>query len=283
MSSRDLIARTLRPFTSVYSRLRPGIRVLMYHRVRDTSPFDQLSVSLSRFEEQMAYLAAHCRLLCLDDALDELAAGNPLAGVVVTFDDGYLDNLTNALPIMKRHGIPATVFVTSAFCDQAKSHPRYRDEPRLHMNWDEVRELAASPLIRIGSHTLTHPFLTRLGEQDAWSEISESRKRLLEQIPRPIDVLCYPSGDAGKREFSMARSAGYKAAVTVAPGVNRDLDRPFELRRTEITDQDDPQTLECKLHGALDLPHGYLHWKRMRAFRKAARPSPVSLSVGVSQ
>lgn len=278
MSVRAAITRGLRPLASGYYRLHPGIRILMYHRVRNAPAYDQLSVSTARFEAQMAYLARNCRVLSMNEALDELAGTVTSPGVAVTFDDGYLDNLTEALPILRRYAIPATIFVTAGFSGQTLSHPRYpnADGPsRLHLNWDEVRELSRDPLIQIGSHTLTHPFLSRTAESQAWAEIADSRRQIQAQLGQPVDLFCYPSGDVGSREAQLVRRAGYRAAVTVAPGQNRPGQSAFELKRTEMTDRDSESELADKLAGAYDLPHALLHWRRTRRFRAAARAAHV--------
>jgi len=252
--------------------LRPGVRVLMYHRVRTTTGFDQLSVHPDRFEQQMARLQQSQCAVTLDEALDMLRHG-PIdkPAVAVTFDDGYLDNLRDALPILQAHAIPATIFVTVAFCDQTARHARYSNERgRLHLDWDEVRELSAQPGITIGSHTLTHPHLPQLPSAEAQREIAESRARIESQIARPVFHFCYPSGDLGDREARLAREAGYRAAVTVAPGVNRVHADPYLLRRTEVTDRDDEWAFALKLAGSYDRLHSVLHRRRVRQFQRQA-------------
>ena len=264
----------LRPLADVYGYLNPGMRVLMYHRVRTASTFDQLSVTPARFAEQIEFVAKR-RVVRLSDVATQLATGDRDPCVAITFDDGYLDNLTHALPILERFKVPATIFVTTTFCDQTARHGRYPEESnRLHLTWDEVRQLAAHPLIDIGSHTRTHPFLSRVSEAQATVEIAQSRAELETRLQKTVDLFCYPSGDLGAREIRLVRQAGYRAAVTVAPGLNRPSTSPFAIRRTEVTDKDDVRTMADKLSGAYDLPHHLLHWRRERRFRSARLASP---------
>lgn len=270
------LLRALMPYglmfgTWPYTLLRPGIRILMYHRVDRLVSYDQLTVSPERFAEQMGYLARHCRVLSLEQAVTELSAGRPVrSGVAVTFDDGYRDNLLHALPVLRRYRIPATIFVTTRFCDQDLSHPRYGNaSPNLHLTWEETRELAREPGIAIGSHTLTHPYLSRLDPEAAAREIAGSRDIIHERLGKPVDFFCYPSGDFGSREMQLVASAGYRAAVSVAPGVNRAGTHPYALRRTEVTDRDGPRELALKLAGAYDPIHWFLHRRRERQFSKA--------------
>ncbi len=258
--------------------LRPGIRVLMYHRVSRRDSFDQLVVSPKKFKEQMAVLASDYNVLTLEDAVSKLETKAPLPrnSVVVTFDDGYLDNLVEALPILEQYSIPATIFVTSNFCEQSQSHPRYEaeqqstDASRLHLHWSEVRELEKHPLISIGSHTVSHAHLPRLGTSEARREIIESKEIIESQLQRSIQFFCYPNGDYFDREISMLKESSYRAAVTVSPGLNRYAANSFSLRRTEVTDNDDARLLRYKLQGAFDLPHKLLDMKRRFTFRKSA-------------
>lgn len=260
------------PGALVARRWRPGLRILMYHRVRCAPAYDQLSVHPDRFEQQMAALRRAGPVLPLDAALERLQRGAMREPTyAVTFDDGYLDNLQVALPILRAHAIPATIFVTVAFCDQSARHPRYPTEPgRLHLDWDEVRELARQAGISIGSHTLTHPHLPRLAGPDAQREIAESRARIQAQIGRPVVHFCYPSGDLREREAQLTRSAGYRSAVTVAPGLNRAGADPYQLRRTEVTDRDFEWAFALKLAGSYDGLHALLHRRRLREFERGA-------------
>ena len=268
---RKLLASAAWPYAAISGVLRPGLRILMYHRVASLPFYDQLTVSPERFERQMRQLCARHQVVSLAEGLLALQAGplrSPL--VAVTFDDGYLDNLTEAAPILVRHGVPATIFVTTRFCDQAASHPRYgRPAKRLHLNWHEVTSLAAAPGIAIGSHTLSHPYLPTLDEEQARREIEDSRREIEAHIGRPVLHFCYPSGDLSTRELNLVRQAGYAAAVSVAPGRNHaDADR-FQLRRTEITDRDDDFDFALKLAGAFDPLHRLLHARRIRRFTQS--------------
>jgi peptidoglycan/xylan/chitin deacetylase (PgdA/CDA1 family) len=268
---RKLLPYAFLPATLLYSRLRPSIRILMYHRVSPLPEHDQLTVTPERFEEQMSYLAGNWRVIGLAQAVTELANSARIEpAVVVTFDDGYRDNLTQALPVLRKYRVPATIFVTGRFCDQTMHHPRYPSEQgRLHLDWDEVRRLAQEPGITIGSHTLTHPYLTRLDEQQARAEVFDSRDAIAAQTGTPVGYFCYPSGDVTAREAALVEAAGYHAAVTVAPGPNHHATPRYMLRRTEVTNRDGANELALKLSGAFDPIHLWLHSRRERSFAQA--------------
>ncbi len=265
------------PLGWLASRFAPGIRILMYHRVNEAPEYDQLNVSPERFDAQMAHLRRHCEVLSLAAAVTRLRHASPPVqpgrpSVVVTFDDGYRDNLVHALPILRKHDVPATIFITTDFTEQRLHHPRYGASPgRLHLDWDEVRHLAVQPGITIGSHTISHPYLSRVEFSAAEREIRASRSQIEARLGRMVDSFCYPSGDVTEREVQLVRAAGYAAAVTVAPGINRATTPLFELKRTEMTDRDDGHDLALKLLGAYDPLHAALHLRRRRQFANAAR------------
>lgn len=275
-SLRSLANRVLRVPAALLQRLRPGVRILMYHRVDDLPKYDQLAVSTARFREQMRILASTRRVVSLETAVEMLRRGQSEPVVAITFDDGYLDNLHNALPVLREFSLPATIFVTTEFCDQSRVHPRYAPcDGRLHLSWEEVRMLARDPLITIGSHTRTHPFLSRLDAQAVEREIRDSRQELESALGIPVKFFCYPSGDFSQREADLVRAAGYEAAVSVAPGLNRPPANLYELRRTEITDRDGAAEFIGKLDGAFDLLHAYLHRRRLHAQASARRQAAI--------
>ena len=269
---RRFLSTILQPFCHFYYQKRyyrhhQGVRILMYHRVNVSGEYDQLTVSPERFEQHMLWLAQHYEVISL--AQMQSQRHQPTMGkrpqVVLTFDDGYLDNLIYAIPILIQYKLPATIFVTTNFCQQTHQHPRYpASTTRLHLNWLEVRQLQKSPLITIGSHTCSHPNLPHLSSAQSWHEINQSRQLLAQQLGKAPDFFCYPSGYLSQRELDNVKKAGYLGAVTVAGGLNHNKTPAFALKRTEITEKDDIQDLKRKLDGAFDLPHQWLHWRRTR-------------------
>jgi peptidoglycan/xylan/chitin deacetylase (PgdA/CDA1 family) len=269
---RTAVATACLPWSTLASAARPGVRVLMYHRVFPRADYDQLTVTPERFAEQMQWLSQHFEVVSLSDAVSGLGQGNGRQRVAITFDDGYRDNLQHALPVLQRLRLPATIFITTSFCSQAMRHPRYPAvDGQLHLTWDEVRVLASAPGITIGSHTATHPYLQRISNEQVRAEIGDSRKCIEDEIGRPVEFFCYPSGDVGPREIEAARAAGYRASVTVAPGLNRAGIDLQALRRTEITQHDGPTDFALKLRGGYDPIHALLHWRRQRRFASQAQ------------
>jgi peptidoglycan/xylan/chitin deacetylase (PgdA/CDA1 family) len=231
-----------------------GLRVLCYHRV--SSDKDELSVSPSAFRSQMEFiLRIRASTEALDDGLDKLREGALGRHVCVTFDDGYRDNLENAIPVLRDLGIPATIFVASGMIDGTAPVSWYRQPPPL-LSWDELREISQGGLVAIGAHSRTHPALPKLPDEEAWGEVAGSRADIEKRTGRPVTSFAYPSGLYGEREVRMARDAGYRVAVTCAPGANGPGQRPHELRRLIVGPRDDLTMFEAKLTGLLDEPWG---------------------------
>ena len=141
--ARSLVVRSCRPWAGLAT-------CLLYHRVcRDEDRQDQLatgfapnralSVRLSAFDAQMAFVARHFNCLSLPEAVRRLASGTlPERSLVVTFDDGYLDNLTLALPILRKHSVPATVYIATGLIDMT-GLPWWYELEQLIASSSEVR------------------------------------------------------------------------------------------------------------------------------------------------
>jgi peptidoglycan/xylan/chitin deacetylase (PgdA/CDA1 family) len=228
------------------------LRVLGYHRIADDA--DELAVRPRAFRRQMErLLALGAQPLSLDDAPGLLNEGVDRFYVCVTFDDGYHDNLMEAVPVLRELRIPATIFVPTAAIDGTARLYWYAAQPRL-LSWRELRELSADSLFSVGSHTRRHPDLTRLTQKGAWEEIAGSKAELEDRLGVPATSFAYPAGCMSEREARMVVEAGYTVAVTTRPGPNHAGMRPDALRRNFIERRDDESLLEAKLAGLLDAP-----------------------------
>jgi peptidoglycan/xylan/chitin deacetylase (PgdA/CDA1 family) len=231
-----------------------GLRILLYHRVADDD--DPLALAPSRFAEQMDYLAAHgYRALDLVTALALQRRGVlPEHTVALTFDDGFADVAEHALPALERHDFRATMFVTTGVTDGRASFAWYEGpQPRV-LGWDEVIDLDRRGTLRFEAHTVSHPSLLSLDEAAADAEIGGSRRELAERLGRPVTAFAYPAGLYGERERRLVAQAGFDAAVSCEPGVNRFGDDPLLLRRRQIDSRDRLLDFRAKLGGGHDTP-----------------------------
>jgi len=167
----------------------------------------------------------------------------------VTFDDAFQSLLDNALPELGRRRIPCTIFAVSETLGQPAN---WEDIGETHgneqiMTVEQMRQVA-SDRVCIGAHTLTHPVLTKLDEQAARREITESRSRLQELLGQEIPLFSFPYGAFNDRLVSLCREAGYERVYTTLPapvGAHE-----FVVGRTPVDPTDSKLEFHLKLVGA---------------------------------
>jgi peptidoglycan/xylan/chitin deacetylase (PgdA/CDA1 family) len=287
-------------------RLRAGaVGIVMYHGVNAAAMRvpNWCQLDATEFQRQVAFLAREYRVLPLGEVVERLWGGQPLPerAVCLTFDDGFRNVLTTALPILMRHQVPATVFLVTGAVGTRQpawpdllSHdiaatpcgsiafedlrlplvtPRQRfqaaaalgrrlkamedpererrlvelraalgpstvepDEPQATLDWDEIRQLARTGLIDFGSHTHTHPILSRCSPDRQRAELQVSRDILLDRLGT-ADLFAYPNG--GRDDFNgqtqaILRELGYRCAVSTISGLNRPGEDLFALKRVPV-------------------------------------------------
>lgn len=206
--------------------------ILMYHYIShppanaDIYRRD-LSVGPERFESHLKYLqGAGYRTVTLDDLLYALTQGRalPEKAVILTFDDGYEDNYTNAFPLLQRYGMVGHFFIISDFVNQGR--PGY-------MSWSQIEEMAAAGQ-RFGSHSRDHPDLKgKPLDYLVWQALGgkESIEEHLGYHPRWIS---YPAGSYDAQVIAVYHSAGYWGGLSTRQGATHTLDNIFELKRVRI-------------------------------------------------
>jgi peptidoglycan/xylan/chitin deacetylase (PgdA/CDA1 family) len=232
---------------------RSGLRILFYHRVSDDR--DALAVSPRSFREQMDFLAtAGYRVVDAVEAADLLVRGDVSAKTIgLNFDDGYLDVAENALPVLEQHGFRATVFVPTGVIDGNATFSWYRRQPPL-LAWDEIVELDRAGTLRFEAHTVTHPNLLTLDEENAREEIGGSKRTLEARLGRPVEAFCYPGGLFGERERRLVDEAGFTIGVSCEPGVNVSGTDLLALRRRQVDPSDSLLDFRAKVGGGHDNP-----------------------------
>jgi peptidoglycan/xylan/chitin deacetylase (PgdA/CDA1 family) len=238
-----------------------SLRVLMYHKVNDL-PNNRMSMPVSLFDEQMAELGElGYTVVGLDAVLGHYVEGLPLpdGAVLITFDDGYRDNLLNAAPVLKKYGYPAVQFVPIAYVGDAQPlpHEKYLSAHGVRnptVDWSEIRELENHG-VRIESHGISHRPLAELEIDEAAREITISKLKLEERLGRPVRAFSYVKGseaDYKPVHPSLVRQAGYDLAFTAVSGANSPASDPLQLRRYNVEPYSH-RTFELVLAGACDL------------------------------
>jgi peptidoglycan/xylan/chitin deacetylase (PgdA/CDA1 family) len=178
---------------------RPGIIVLVYHRVGGTSD-RQIDLPVELFDWQMRYLRERYRVISLDQAvaIAEESRAPREETVAITFDDGYEDIHRNAFPILRKYALPATIYLATAYIENGQHFPfeaRLAQEKRGRpLTWAQAAEMAASGLVTFGSHTHTHADLSILTVSKVLREVERSNALITERISRPPAHFSYPWG-----------------------------------------------------------------------------------------
>jgi peptidoglycan/xylan/chitin deacetylase (PgdA/CDA1 family) len=258
--------------------------ILMYHSISDTpeknvKPYYRVSTSPRAFETQLASLAEQgFKTVKLSEGRQLLASGSDLTKrFTITFDDGFRDFHTAALPILQKFGFTATMFVPTAFISDERKCFKGRE----CLTWSEVRELRAAGM-QFGSHTVNHPKLVELQFSQVRAELHDSRQTLEHELQEQIVTFAYPYAfPQANSEFSskfteILQSVGYQVCTTTEVGRVSAADNALRWKRLPVNACDDPAFLKAKVMGAYDwfhLPQSI--WKRYKAARGATGLKPV--------
>jgi len=238
-----------------------ALRVLMYHKINDREA-NPLSVPVSLFDEQMAQLGElGYTVVDLDAVLAHYVDGKPLPprAVLITFDDGYRDNLENAVGVLRRHGYPAVLFMPIGYLDTSLPLPHeerlaQRGVVNRTLDWRDLPELERGG-IRVEAHGISHRPLADLEVDEAAREIALSKLRLEEALARPVRAFAYVKGSEAHYKpvhLSLLRQAGYDVAFTSVSGANSSRTDPLRLHRYNVEPYP-ARTFELVLAGACDL------------------------------
>jgi peptidoglycan/xylan/chitin deacetylase (PgdA/CDA1 family) len=238
------------------------IPVLMYHGINSVigsaHPYFETNTSPIVFARQMQHLHERgYKPIALSTAVRMINSGTcPQRSVVITFDDGFRDFYTHAMPILEKHQFPATMFVVSSFMGSRTA----RFDGKEFMTWGEMREIESFG-VEIGSHTVSHPHLHSLHRQDIEQELTDSKSAIEDQLGRPISSFSYPyafpeqDGIFLRQLRQYMEGAGYDHGVTTVLGsLNRLSDRYF-LPRLPANEYDDDELFQAKLEGSYDWLH----------------------------
>jgi peptidoglycan/xylan/chitin deacetylase (PgdA/CDA1 family) len=227
---------------------------LMYHRVVPSGETpDGISVTQRAFARHLDWLRRWgYQSVGAADLAAALQGERPLPRrpVILTFDDGFEDNLTDALPILREFGFTALVFAVMDLLGGRRNFGRAKGEPLL--SGDQIRRMAQAG-VEFGAHGLTHPHLCALAEQEARREIVESKRRLEDIVGREVAAFCYPFGEFGRREMDLARSAGYRCAFSTRRGNRHRAAERFRLSRVWTNEAMTRRRLAYRLGRAYDM------------------------------
>ena len=218
----------------------------MYHRFGYGK--GSLFVTPENFARQMAYIKNKgYKVFSLSELAEGIKQNRDFAhnSVVITIDDGFRDNYTQAYPVLKEYGFPATIFLISNFIGNNQDF----------LTWNQVITMSADN-ISFGGHTKNNVYLPSIKERQVLIEETAGCKVFIEEkIGKPVELFCYPTGGFTEEVKRILGESGYKAACSTNRGLaelNQDV---FELKRIKVTNSDTTKPLNfwAKLSGYYNL------------------------------
>lgn len=223
---------------------RLAVPVFAYHLVDSHIPADPignaLTVTPAQLEAELKYLQAHrIRAITAQEFAERLARGEALDHVaVLTFDDGYLDARTEALPLLQRYGAKATFYVVA----HTIGTPR-------HLGWADIRALLAAGM-EIGAHGTDHLDLSQMTPKEQQFQVLHCIETIARYTGVRPRTYAYPSGQYDSETLAVMKAAGIEAAFTMRYGLVHSLARPYELPRVRIERTTAEETFESALAAA---------------------------------
>jgi peptidoglycan/xylan/chitin deacetylase (PgdA/CDA1 family) len=234
-------------------------------RLISSSPESELSIEPNKLNQPRDLLFASNLKPPTSNDKGQPNKPNKLNTVVLTFDDGYKDFLTQAFPILKKYGFSATVFLPTSLIDSAGKPGLKR---KYHLGWNEVRELRDEG-IAFGSHTVSHRQIRILSRADTEYEIKKSKEVIEKELSQNVESFCYPYKfmEQDKEFVRMMKTvlidAGYESAVTTRIGTANTEDDIFMLKRIPMNSGDEVAFFTLKLEGAYDWLQHFQYFSKL--------------------
>lgn len=203
--------------------------VLMYHHVNsltgDQATSPSLTVTTKIFGEQMDFLAQKGYQTITPKEMYAGLNNNslPAKPILITFDDGYVDNFNEAFPILKTHNFKFTIFLPTGLINSGPSY----------LTWSQLNEMKGSGLLTAGAHTWSHKALTKLSSEKLKTEISLSKTQIEDFYGGPVEAFAYPYGSDNPVVETELKNEGFLMAFLTTRGTQC-AKLPFEFHRIRI-------------------------------------------------
>ena len=226
---------------------KESIRILMYHQVLPQSIAykNDLIVTVENLDEQFNYIKNNFTTVFFKDLEKEKSTENK---IILTFDDGYYNNLEYLIPLLEKHQLKATIFIPTEFIQNSMN-----SEEKVYMNFDEIKSLNSN-LVEIALHSHLHRNFSHLSIEEAETDLLENIKILEQNKINFTKVLAYPYGKFPKEKqkkkefFSMLEKIGITSAMRIGNSVETyPFKNKFEVNRIDIKYGDSLKTFKWKL------------------------------------
>ncbi|MBI2300809.1 MAG: polysaccharide deacetylase family protein [Armatimonadetes bacterium] len=189
------------------------VPIMMYHDVVEGAKDVGFDLTTGELDAQLDALAqAGLQPISLRQWWNHITCGAelPVKPILLTFDDGYASVYRLVYPRLKERGWPATFFIVTSTVG--------RKTTKDHVTWDQIREMQATGLFDFQAHTVTHPLLPSVSDQQLRHEVFDSRDTLEAELGQPVQFFCYPSGEHDGRVVEMLKQAGFVASFVMGSG-----------------------------------------------------------------
>jgi peptidoglycan/xylan/chitin deacetylase (PgdA/CDA1 family) len=235
--------------------VKPTITVLLYHRVSDAFR-DSVTIGVERFDKHLEYLKNNYEVRSLRSLVNgDMPKEDDRTIVCITFDDGYLDNYTNAAPLLLKHGLPATFFVSTDNVTNQTPFQHDLDELGFglpNMTWDNIREMDQDGF-DFGSHSTNHADLGRIPEEQIIDELVISKKAIEDELNHDNVLFAFPFGkkhNFSERARDIVKDVGYICCCAAFGGQNSANQwDPFRINRMGINYNFSIPALRARIHG----------------------------------
>jgi peptidoglycan/xylan/chitin deacetylase (PgdA/CDA1 family) len=217
--------------------------IILYHRVNDLTR-DVLTISEVRFAEHLIAMGRSYPLVTTTEIVQKVKQHSHLSGsaIAIHFDDCYRDVYTNASRLLSHLKVPACAFISSGFIGTDRVFPH--DALKCPFHLENLKSGEVTGLVErgfeIGSHTVNHADLGQVGVDDAFTELSESKKDLEVLLKRSVKLLSYPYGkklNIRPEVTEIVRKVGYEAMFSAYGGYINGHDNEFDIRRIGVSGQ----------------------------------------------
>ena len=233
------------------------VPIILYHRI-DISPINsQYYVPPAKFDEEMkllhdwGYTTITTELLI--KAITE-GADLPPRPLIISFDDGHLNNYTTAFPIMQKYGFTGVLYIVANYMGVDQ-----------YMNADQIKEMAAAGW-EVGSHSISHADLTSLDPYNQRHEVVDSRTLLETELGVPVLTIAYPFGISNPGVIDYAHFAGYTGGMSLGYTYDQGISNLYTLQRRDIKG-----TYDVKQFAA------FLPWQGDPIFLPTDTPTPTAI------
>ena len=208
--------------------------ILLFHSVSEENNSDIYDINIKKFQNIIEFLNNNYEFGKFNDLLK---LNNK---IIITFDDGYLNNLKLAIPVLQKFEVPSHIFVTTDFIESRKKE---------YLNQNDLKELSKIQNVSIGSHGKSHTKLENLDDNKIESELIESKKFIEDIISKEVNSVSYPHGSFNERVIKIIKNSEYKfGATSVFGSISTNVNK-FILPRIDIWSDDTNKIINQKING----------------------------------